>query len=113
MKNLDEMRCNPVFIKAAGICDTHGYVLNRMLVNEHGVPSLHIKEKEDGYHPPIYVIEEDAKCDKFKYEIQTTSYGALDTKEYLIFMNACSDAYRVVELLSAIDFATWPQVEGY
>lgn len=63
---------------------------------------IHISnmKERDGYEPDIYYNDGCFGSNEKKFEIQTTSYGSLETKEAQKFIAAYNTAIEVVEILT-------------
>lgn len=94
---------NPVNKKIQQIASKYGYVAGQSYMRWYGSANIHISPKNDDFHPAIYYSDDDYGKFNPKFEIQTTSYGSLDSKEYADFLKGCTDAYNMVKELEKID----------
>ena len=66
------------------------------------------KDSKD-YLPEIYF--KDDFNDDYQYEIQTTSYGALNEEEFANFLNAQTKAYSLIQKLQNFDISKLPIID--
>jgi ribosomal protein S16 len=112
VNKLNMIKNDPAFKKFKGIVNKYGYevhhAMNRTYSNGDILHEVGIyNPKRDRYTPDIYF---DSFNDKPKFQIQTTSYGALDEKEYKLFIDACNRAYNLIVELNKFDLDTLPNV---
>lgn len=99
---------------------TKGYELGYVWVKvyDNGFESLQfliIKKDYDSYTPTIYENTSINFFDSFdnnpKFEVQTTSYGALNEKEMQKFMYAMNKGWEMQQHLNIIDWSECPRIK--
>jgi hypothetical protein len=98
-------QANPTYKKAAGICKKYGFDLAELAyVSPGGYVNFRVISDSKKFQPDIYYGS--SFGGKAKFEIQTVSFGALDLKEYPKFLEACENAYKMVQELNKLDLST-------
>lgn len=116
VKTDEDILNHETFKKVSALCDQYGYTLHTLINDVYDgftYPRFQVfPKRENRYSPDIYytgkTLPTKDDC-KYVYEIQTTSYGALEMSEYETFMKQTSDAYELVKALSEIPVESWPQ----
>ena len=106
------------FKEVASVCKKYGYILDEdSAINVSGnVEILELYITPNGstrYAPDIYRNVESREnrraLTNVKFKIATASYGSLTKDEYVEFLNACENAYKLVEYLETVDFSDFPR----
>lgn len=101
-------------------CIMYGYELKHCYVevSESGYErfEFYMTEKDyKSYTPEIYVRttfgRKTKEMDKPKFEVQTTSYGALNEEEMKEFMNAMNDGWKFQQYLNNLDWSKCPRIK--
>lgn len=105
---------DPTNKKIQSIASKYGYNADNSYMRSWGDPYVQLSSKDrNDFHPQIYFNDGYAGINKaknsWKFEIQTTSYGSLDEKEYEKFLKCCQDAYNMIKELSKVDLSKLPQ----
>jgi hypothetical protein len=97
---------DPTNKKIKSIASKYGYVSDECYMRSWGEPYIQIRSKNrDDYHPEIYFRSDYFGKKVNKFEIQTTSYGSLDEKEYAEYIKCCNDAFNMIKELSKVDLS--------
>lgn len=109
---LEKCTSNPTWKKANAICEKYGYELSKescvdVYSSGRKSPSVNFKvDRSKKYNPEIYFYAGKFGSDDPTMEIQTTAYGSLTLEEHAEFLEAVTNAHKMVEELSKIDFMT-------
>lgn len=93
---------NPTNKKIQSIAKKYGYEAGQSYIYSWGDANIRIMRKKD-FSPEIYYT--DSSSGKMEFKIQTTSYGALNEKQYETFLDGCQDAYNLVKELGKVDLS--------
>lgn len=108
---------NPTWKKANAICEKYGYRLSSVscvdvYASGRKVPSVNImRDRTKDYNPDIYFYAGKFGKTDPTLEIQTSSYGSLTLDQHAEFLEAVTNAHKMVEELSEIDFTTLHEYE--
>lgn len=103
---------NSTWKKANAICEKYGYQLSKescvdVFPSGKKIPSVSIRvDHSKEYNPEIYFYAGKFGKSDPSFEIQTTAYGALSLEKHAEFIEAVTNAHKMVEELSKIDFMT-------
>lgn len=109
----EELKNNPERNKFIEIAKSHGYKVYGAFnyagkkTPEDKFFDVNFAQLKDDYHPSVYYESKWSNKKPF-YKIQTTSYGAMDDKEYEKFLKDCTDALEMVKELRKIDVSKFP-----
>lgn len=99
---------NATYKKAQAIAKKYGYSLSPLCYVETFGSKKHVnigfENQREGYKPEIYYGSSFGKPQEF--EIQTTSYGSLSIAEHDKFIEAVTNANKMVKELSKLDLTT-------
>ena len=95
---------NPVYKKMDEICKRAGYRLSSAFISS-GYINIDIRkgDRSDRYAPDIYWYDRKFGQDTQEFEIQTTSYGAMNLEEHTKFLERVTAANTMVTELSKLD----------
>ena len=112
----EELINDEVFMKMQKIAEKYGYqfytAINRVHDTGFIMPYAVVNPKDnDSYHPGVSYCEEGFMTGKYRWEIDTVSYGSLEPEEYEKFMKETMDAYNFVKEISEISQENWPAIK--
>ena len=101
---------DPTNKKIKQIANKYGYEADQSYIRSWGEPTIQIRSKNyNDMHPDIYYRSDHFGKKVSQFEIQTTSYGSMTTKEYETFIKCCNDAYNMVKELEKLDLTKLPK----
>lgn len=103
--------------KLKKVAKSKGYEIRYVYVEQCGYGDylkLHISPIDNGFRVYTPSIYESTNFDNFennpKFEIQTTSYGALNEEEMQKFMNAMNNGWFMIQYLNNLDWSKCPRI---
>lgn len=100
-------QANPTYKKAAAIAKKYGYQVAPLCYVDGDDNFIRFNVTaidRNSYHPEIYFGSKFGK--KPEFEIQTTAHGAMGLTEHAKFIDAVTDAHKMVAELSKLDLTT-------
>ena len=98
-----------------GVINTYGYDCSYIYVTSYGKPEINVRSKDRSFHwftPDIYmrghwdIAEKKYLVEGF--EIQTTSYGALNPIEFQEMLDRLHDGLSCAKFLESVDWSKLP-----
>lgn len=107
---LNKMKSNSTYKKIDKLCNKYGYQLYNAIARTRsdGKKNIDItlNAPRGTYHADIYYTKPTFEGTDYKFEIQTTAYGALSAEEYEKFLKGCQDSYNLITELGKLDMTT-------